>query len=86
MVLRQHEADRAEWDRVEGRGICVEATGILSRSFMNVLDLIKATIACGLIAFIIYSFPVIGQVIIIGILSLLWLSYAHRTLASIRRR
>ena len=53
---------------------------------MNMMDLIKATIACGLSAFLIYSFPIIGQDIIIGLLSLLWLSYAHRTLATIRRR
>jgi uncharacterized membrane protein YesL len=53
---------------------------------MNLFDLIKATITCGLIAFIIYSFPVIGQVLIIGLLSLLWLSYAHRTLLHLRRR
>lgn len=53
---------------------------------MNVLDLIKATIACGLSAFVIYSFPVIGQILIIGLLSLLWLSYAHRTLLHLRRR
>jgi len=51
---------------------------------MNVLDLLKATIGCGLTAYLIYSFPVIGQVLIITILSLLWLSYAHRAL--IRRR
>jgi len=53
---------------------------------MNMLDLIKATIACGLIAFLIYSFPVVGQVVIIGVLSLLWLSYAHRTLVTLLRR
>jgi hypothetical protein len=53
---------------------------------MNVLDLIKATIACGLSAFLIYTFPVVGQVVIIGVLSLLWLSYAHRTLARMLRR
>jgi hypothetical protein len=53
---------------------------------MNVLDLIKATIACGLCAFLIYSFPVVGQILIIGVLSLLWLSYAHRTLARMLRR
>ncbi len=53
---------------------------------MNVLDLIKATIACGVSAFLIYSFPIIGQVVIIAALSLLWLSYAHKTLATIRRR
>ncbi len=53
---------------------------------MNVLDLIKATIACGVSAFLIYSFPIISQVVIIGLLSLLWLSYAHKTVATIRRR
>jgi len=53
---------------------------------MNVLDLLKATIICGLSAFLIYSFPVIGQVVIIGALSLLWLSYAHRTFAKLLRR
>jgi len=53
---------------------------------MNLMDLIKATIGCGVSAFLIYNFPVIGQVIIIGILSLLWLCYAHKTLATIRRR
>jgi len=58
----------------------------LERSVMNVLDLIKATIACGFSAFLIYNFPVLSQVIIIGLLSLLWLSYAHRTLVRFRRR
>ncbi len=53
-------------------------------SRMNVLDLVKATVGCGLSAFVIYSFPVVGQVLIISILSLLWLLYAHRVL--IRRR
>ncbi len=53
---------------------------------MNMLDLIKATIACGGTAFLIYSFPVISQVVIIGILSLLWLSYAHKTVARLLRR
>jgi hypothetical protein len=51
---------------------------------MNVLDLVKATIACGGIAFIMYTFPVVSQVVIITILTLLWLGYAHRVL--IRRR
>ena len=53
---------------------------------MNMLDLIKATLACGISAFLIYSFPVIGQILIITLLTLLWLSYAHRTLATLRRR
>jgi len=55
-------------------------------SAMNVLDFIKATLGCGIGAFLIYSFPIIGQVVIIAVLCLLWLSYAHRTLANLRRR
>jgi uncharacterized membrane protein YesL len=53
---------------------------------MNMLDLIKATIICGACAFLIYTFPVVGQVLVIGLLSLLWLSYAHQTIANLRRR
>jgi len=49
-----------------------------------VLDLLKATFGCGFSAFIVYSWPVIGQVLIIAVLTLLWLSYAHRVL--MRRR
>jgi hypothetical protein len=53
---------------------------------MNMLDLAKATIACGVSAFLIYSFPVVTQWVIIGLLSLLWLSYARKTLVTLRRR
>jgi len=53
---------------------------------MNVFDLVKATIACGVSAFLAYSFPVIGQVVIIGLLSLLWLAYARKTLATMLRK
>jgi hypothetical protein len=53
---------------------------------MSILDLIKATLVCGAIAFLIYSYPVIGQVVLIGFLSLLWLLYAHRTIMGLRRR
>ena len=53
---------------------------------MNMFDLVKATLICGVLAFLIYSFPVLGQIVIIGLLSLLWLSYAHKTLANLRKR
>ena len=53
---------------------------------MSILDLIKATVICGVIAFLIYSFPVLGQVVLIAFLSLLWLAYAHRTIVDLRRR
>ena len=53
---------------------------------MTIFDLIKATIICGLIAFVIYSFPVVGQVLLISFLSLMWLAYAHKTIVNLRRR
>ncbi len=53
---------------------------------MNILDLIKATLFCGGLAFLTYSFPVIGQVVIIAVLTLLWLGYARKTIATLRRR
>jgi hypothetical protein len=53
---------------------------------MSLFDLIKATVTCGGIAFLIYSFPVLSQALIIGVLTLLWLSYAHRVISSYRRR
>ncbi len=53
---------------------------------MTVFDLIKATLICGSTAFLIYSVPQLSQGIIIGLLSLLWLGYAHRTLMRLLRR
>ncbi len=53
---------------------------------MTIVDLSKATVICGLLAFVIYSFPVVGQVLIIGLLALLWLSYARKTIAGFLRR
>lgn len=55
-------------------------------SVMNMFDLIKATITCGVTAFLIYSYPVIGQVVMIGVLSLLWLGYARKTVLNLLRR
>ncbi len=53
---------------------------------MSLMDLAKATVVCGAVAFVIYSYPVIGQIVVIAFLSLLWLLYAHRTLQTMRRR
>lgn len=53
---------------------------------MNMSDLIKATIACGGIAFLVYTFPVLSQVVIIAFLSLLWLSCAIQTVACCCRK
>lgn len=51
---------------------------------MNVLDLIKATVACAGLAYLVYAFPIIGQVVIIGLLTMLWLSYARQTFRKLR--
>ena len=53
---------------------------------MNILDLIKATVICGAVAFLIYTFPILGQIVLIGFLSLLWLLYAHKAIAHFLRR
>lgn len=52
---------------------------------MSVRDLIKATVVCGLSAFFVYEYPVLGQVVLIGALTLLWLSYAYRVIRTARR-
>jgi len=53
---------------------------------MNILDLTKATVLCGGVAFLIYSFPLLAQALLIGFLSLLWLAYAHRAIAGLLRK
>jgi hypothetical protein len=53
---------------------------------MTILDLIKATLICGALAFLIYEFPLLGQIVLIGCLGLLWLSYARKAISSLRRR
>jgi len=58
----------------------------LEHSHMTILDLIKATVVCGAIAFLIYSYPVLGQIVLIGFLSVLWLLYARQTIAHLRRK
>jgi len=53
---------------------------------MTTFDLVKATVLCGSIAYFAYSIPALSQAIIIAILSLLWLSYLHRTVSRLRVR
>jgi hypothetical protein len=53
---------------------------------MNLLDLIKATVGCGGVAFLFYSYPVLGQALAILFLTLLWLYYARRTIVTLKRR
>jgi uncharacterized membrane protein YesL len=53
---------------------------------MSVFDLIKATVVCGATAFLVYSYPVLSQIVIIGLLSLMWFSCAHQTIQTIWRK
>jgi uncharacterized membrane protein YesL len=53
---------------------------------MSVTSLIKTTVICSLIAFVVYSVPAVGQVVIIGVLGLLWLSCAHQTFRALLRK
>jgi hypothetical protein len=53
---------------------------------MDLLDLIKATMFCGIMAFLCYSFPVLGQAMVIGLLALVWLGYVRSAVARLRRR
>ncbi len=53
---------------------------------MTILDLIKATLICAGLAYLIYSYPLLGQIVLIGFLGLLWLGYARKTIASLLRR
>jgi hypothetical protein len=53
---------------------------------MTILDLTKATMVCGGGTFLVYTFPILGQVLMIGLLVLLWLVYARQALLKLRRR
>jgi hypothetical protein len=53
---------------------------------MSVFDLIKATVVCGVTAYLVYSFPVIGQIVIIGLLGLAWLTYARKMVKTLTGR
>lgn len=53
---------------------------------MKLSELIKATVVCGSMAYLVFSYPVIGQVVIIGLLALAWFACAHQTLKSLGRK
>jgi hypothetical protein len=53
---------------------------------MSIVDLAKATLVCGGGSLLVYVFPVLGQVLLIGIFGLLWLLYAREAMVYLRRR
>jgi len=68
-----------------GRGTEATVRGTQG-SAMSIYDLTKATVICGGVAFLIYTFPLVSQILTIAILSLLWLSYAYRAILNMRRK
>lgn len=53
---------------------------------MRLIDLIKATAACGGTGYLVCAFPAVSQAMLIGLLALIWLLYAQRAVQSLRRR
>ena len=53
---------------------------------MNVFDLAKAMVVCGGVSFLVYTFPVISQSVIIGLLTVVWVSYARKLIQNFVRR
>jgi uncharacterized membrane protein YesL len=54
--------------------------GISMQSF------IKATMICGMLSFLVYTFPILGQITVIGILGFLWSASALQVVRHVRRR
>jgi hypothetical protein len=53
---------------------------------MRLSDLLKATVICGGIAFVVYSVPLVSQAAVIGLLALLWASCAHQAIRRMLRQ
>jgi len=47
---------------------------------------IKATMICGMLSFLVYTFPILGQITVIGILGFLWSASALQVVRHVRRR
>jgi len=52
---------------------------------MTILDLTKATVVCGGSSYLIYSYPVLGQIVVITVMAVLWLAYARAVVGRFRR-
>jgi hypothetical protein len=53
---------------------------------MTILDLTKATLVCGASCVLVYSYPLLSQIIVIAVLTLMWTLYAYRTIGPLLRR
>ncbi len=53
---------------------------------MTIIDLTKATVVCGGASYLVYSFPLVGQVLVMALLGVLWLLYAREAVQRLRTR
>ena len=53
---------------------------------MSTKSFIKATVICSLLSFLVYTFPVLGQVAVIGLLGVLWSACALQTAERARKK
>jgi len=53
---------------------------------MSVFDLVKATVVCGGVAFLFFNWPILGQILMIAVCSVLWLSYLRKVVLNYRRK
>jgi hypothetical protein len=74
----------ATWDG-EGRAARFRC-GKVYRCRMSVYDLVKATVVCGGVAFLFNKFPILGQILMIAVCSVLWLSYLRKVVLNYRRK
>lgn len=53
---------------------------------MTIIDLTKATVVCGGASYLVYAFPLVGQVLVMALLGVLWLLYAREAVQRLRTR
>jgi len=51
---------------------------------MRPFDFIKATVVCAAVAYVAFCYPLVSQILIIGAVAVIWLSYLYRTVISRR--
>ena len=50
---------------------------------MKTLDFIKATVVCGAMGLLVYSFPLISQIVVLGLLGFVWFFYAYKVIQAL---
>ncbi len=50
---------------------------------MNTFDLIKATVICGGLGFLVYSVPLVSQIVVLALLGFVWAFYAYKVVMGV---